>query len=672
MTRKTLHIYCHLTSIALAINYPKILIWFSVMLFYSSGFSQNTQAINKQAKSALELSNTYTKKAAWFTNMPQYHNDSSMFYSDKALKVLDVNEPLHQSKLLRLQFEKMKKSNGSFPLTAQDSLTEIAWNKVKVLNTEDLDNRLLLFDYLTYWSDLKMSGGDRSVSLDLFTKAITLLESDKHAETKAKIDLHKGLFYARYGLPEEKQLSIDKLLNSVQFYEKAGVDKNSTELYMVYAQLIYQYTGSNKEATRVYYDRLKSLLKVYQKPMAHIWYYNMYSFDLVQQARTDKEGVNGKNYEEARENISKAMEILTTYDMKTSTFYPYFFSLLADIDFYTTNYDSALNNYKKAYDLYKEMSEVYYSTDQLRNISDTYKEMGDYENALKFKEQYYNESLLIEKEKNERSLRESELQLDLFTQEKSLSRKQTQQTILLTIIGIGILILVLIYRNYRLKQTSNLKLGKAYNELNLKNKQNELLLKEIHHRVKNNLELVKSLLALQSAQLEDSATKDAMMASQNRVQSMGIIHQKLYQGENLGSIEMKDYFINLGEGILDSFNAEDKVKIECAMDNLDLDVDTAVPIGLIVNELLTNALKYAFPKDGHGNILISLSQSTPETLTLKVADNGIGKVVGMSPTGTGFGSQLIQLLTQQLDGKMYEEQDNGTSVLFQFKTKPAA
>ena len=135
---------------------------------------------------------------------------------------------------------------------------------------------------------------------------------------------------------------------------------------------------------------------------------------------------------------------------------------------------------------------------------------------------------------------------------------------------------------------------------------------------------------------------------------------------------MKDYFINLSEGILDTFNAEDKIKIECAMDNLELDVDTAVPIGLIVNELLTNALKYAFPENGKGNILISLSQSTPETLTLKVADNGIGKTKDLAPKGTGFGSQLIKLLTQQLNGKMAEDNVNGTSVIFQFKTKSAA
>ena len=204
------------------------------------------------------------------------------------------------------------------------------------------------------------------------------------------------------------------------------------------------------------------------------------------------------------------------------------------------------------------------------------------------------------------------------------------------------------------------------------NAENELLLKEIHHRVKNNLEMVKSLIALQSAQIDDPVTKDAMIASQNRVQSMGIIHQKLYQGTNLGSIEMKDYFINLSEGILDSFNAEDRVKIECAMDNLELDVDTAVPIGLIVNELLTNALKYAFPEDQQGVINISLEKDSEHNLKLQVRDNGIGKTAGVAPKGTGFGSQLIQLLTRQLNGKMRERSHLGTHVEFDFTLQKSA
>ena len=313
------------------------------------------------------------------------------------------------------------------------------------------------------------------------------------------------------------------------------------------------------------------------------------------------------------------------------------------------------------------------------HVSNIYESLGDYKLALYYHHLYaqaleeFKDNTIhgLESEAQEKYLTGQKNATIYFQNEKIAQQKKTKTLYVLLTTLLAVILFGLLY-NYRKRKRRNVQLQELNSELDIKNKQNELLLKEIHHRVKNNLELVKSLLALQTAQLEESATKDAMIASQNRVQSMGIIHQKLYQGENLGHIEMKDYFINLSEGILDTFNAEDKIKIECAMDNLELDVDTAVPIGLIVNELLTNALKYAFPENGKGNILISLSQSTPETLTLKVADNGIGKTKDLAPKGTGFGSQLIKLLTQQLNGKMAEDNVNGTSVIFQFKTKSAA
>ena len=205
-----------------------------------------------------------------------------------------------------------------------------------------------------------------------------------------------------------------------------------------------------------------------------------------------------------------------------------------------------------------------------------------------------------------------------------------------------------------------------------RNAENELLLKEIHHRVKNNLEVVSSLLALQSAQIDDPSVQSAMLASQNRVHSMGIIHQKLYQGENLAAIEMRDYFINLSENILDSFNAEGHIKVECDMPNLVLDVDTAVSIGLITNELLTNSLKYAFHEKEKGAIKISLTEqdttaNTEGVYLLKISDDGIGKPVNEKAKGTGFGTQLVNLLTKQLDGKLTYEINNGTIVTLIFK-----
>ena len=204
-----------------------------------------------------------------------------------------------------------------------------------------------------------------------------------------------------------------------------------------------------------------------------------------------------------------------------------------------------------------------------------------------------------------------------------------------------------------------------------KNKENELLLKEIHHRVKNNLETVSSLLTLQGAQIEDEKAQNAIQASQNRVLAMGILHQKLYQKENLGAIEMKDYFINLSQGVLETFEQDREVKIECEMDHLELDIDTALPIGLIVNELLTNALKYAFPSDFEARINISLEEINTDQLLLKIKDNGVGADFDKAPTGTGFGTQLVNLLTRQLRGTIDRSVDNGTIVSLILKRSKA-
>jgi two-component sensor histidine kinase len=152
--------------------------------------------------------------------------------------------------------------------------------------------------------------------------------------------------------------------------------------------------------------------------------------------------------------------------------------------------------------------------------------------------------------------------------------------------------------------------------------------------------------------------------------SIGIVHQKLYQGENLGAIEMKDYFINLSESILDSFGAHKRVQVECTMNALNVDVETAVPLGLIVNELLTNTIKCAFPEGRSGKVQITLEQASNGSLRMLISDNGVGK--SGTVKGTGFGGQLVSLLTQQLGGTMKEENDNGTHIFFEFKLAKAA
>lgn len=379
--------------------------------------------------------------------------------------------------------------------------------------------------------------------------------------------------------------------------------------------------------------------------------------------------IKEKDYTNALKDFIKAWELCTvnvgaercaTYQTEIGQVY-----LLQE------NYKKALEHLSAGVKAYENQGQTSIVT-QYENLAKCYEKLGDFKNALYYQNKAHTNTVnnlkgkIVNIEAETIIKYETEKKDETLASQASLldQKNKTQNLIIAVAALLGLLLLSLLYFFNKNKKATKI--------IQTKNAENELLLKEIHHRVKNNLEMVKSLISLQSAQMEDSASKDAMIASQNRVQSMGIIHQKLYQGKNLGSIEMKDYFLNLSEGILDTFNADNKVKIECAMNNLDLDVDTAVPIGLIVNELLTNALKYAFPDDKKGLISISLEKTKDNHLKLKVADNGIGKVEGLAPKGTGFGTQLVSLLTQQLNGKMTERNKNGTLLEFDFLIDTAA
>ena len=341
-------------------------------------------------------------------------------------------------------------------------------------------------------------------------------------------------------------------------------------------------------------------------------------------------------------------------------------------------YDFAKQSFTDAKALYDDMDskipmDIYYSGTALLDSA-----TGNWKNAYQHYKQYiiardssFNKETLkklvtsqmqYESDKKEATIKAEQEKKDIVTLEEIKWQRNIRNA------AFVVLALVLLFSGVVYRQRNKIAGEKKRSDLLLLDK--ELLLKEIHHRVKNNLEVVSSLLALQSAQIDDPNTKEAMLAGQNRVHSIGIVHQKLYQGTNLGAIEMKDYFINLSESILDSFGAEKRVTIECAMDQLDVDIDTAVPLGLIVNELLTNTLKYAFPEGQPGKVQIKLKKQADGILHLEVSDNGIGKS-GVTH-GTGFGGQLVSLLTQQLSGSMREEVKNGTHIYFEFKPIKAA
>jgi two-component sensor histidine kinase len=201
------------------------------------------------------------------------------------------------------------------------------------------------------------------------------------------------------------------------------------------------------------------------------------------------------------------------------------------------------------------------------------------------------------------------------------------------------------------------------------NFEKEILLKEIHHRVKNNLQIISSMLSLQGNYLSDNKIKEAVMESQGRVKSMALIHQMLYQHENFSSIDIKDYIGQLVKNIADSFGPiSDKITTTLDIEEVSLDIDTAIPLGLIVNELLTNVYKYAFPNGKEGVVKVNLKRLNEDKFELNVTDNGIGlpENIQNAKQRKTLGLNMVNILTRQLKGELMVSVNQGTKISLQF------
>lgn len=199
----------------------------------------------------------------------------------------------------------------------------------------------------------------------------------------------------------------------------------------------------------------------------------------------------------------------------------------------------------------------------------------------------------------------------------------------------------------------------------------DTLLREIHHRVKNNLQIISSLLSLQTKYIKDSEALDVFRESQNRVRSMAIVHEKLYQSKNISKIDFADYIHDLVNSLFYNYNIQpEKISIEIDIENIYFDVDTCIPCGLIVNELLTNCVKHAFPNDKKGHIYIGLHYNDGN-YTLNVGDDGVGFPESMDYKNTDtLGLQLVTNLVNQLDGSLEILNNIGTTFKIEFNNLP--
>ncbi|MFA6362263.1 PAS domain S-box protein [Methanoregula sp.] len=199
----------------------------------------------------------------------------------------------------------------------------------------------------------------------------------------------------------------------------------------------------------------------------------------------------------------------------------------------------------------------------------------------------------------------------------------------------------------------------------------ETLLREIHHRVKNNLQIITSILNLQIRKIDDPRSIEILKDSQNRVQAMALVHEHLYRGKDLSHIDLRNYMVALGRGIFQMYDAGNKgIRFDLTIRDIYVDINTAIPLGLISNELITNSLKYAFRDKKDGNISITAAED-PQVLTFIVADNGTGIPEGITlENKTSLGLRLVSTLAGQLDGTVAIDCTGGTKFTFTIP-KPA-
>lgn len=232
---------------------------------------------------------------------------------------------------------------------------------------------------------------------------------------------------------------------------------------------------------------------------------------------------------------------------------------------------------------------------------------------------------------------------------------------------LSILLLLLLYF-LRKKSQINSVLNEKNKIISKSLQDKDILLREIHHRVKNNLQVVSSLLNLQSNFISDDVALEAIKEGKNRVSSMALIHQNLYQEENLTSINSKEYFNELIDSLFDSYNIDEgNIDLEKDIDDLDIDVDTMIPLGLIVNELVSNALKHAFEGIEHKGKIKLILKEKENILKLTISDNGIGMSKEQFFNSDSFGNKMIKAFKQKLNAEFFVESDQGTSVSIHIK-----
>jgi two-component sensor histidine kinase len=477
------------------------------------------------------------------------------------------------------------------------------------------------------------------------TKALEIFES---LPVKPTFYFMTLVYNTSYLLALKKpQIALADLKKAVKKSAPTGVVQRGCFL-MNFAQC-YAALKQNKMAAKYYDEMMNNYEVAYKNSKVNNFDVNNYLNDIC----------SGVDFFISTSQYKKATDyfnFITSLTGKEATFVSIKIKILP----LQIKLDSISGNYKKAFtdlSLYKRINDSVYTSKKSRQIAEmqTQYETSQKEHAIKL------------------------LQSQSKTQDLELHATEQERNI--TFGGVAFLCILtgLAYNRYRFKQKTNIELQARQQEINLKNNSLELLvndkdrlieekdwlLKEVHHRVKNNLHTVICLLESQASYLENDALK-AIQISQHRVYAMSLIHQKLYQTNDITSIEIDLYLKEFIGYLQDSFGTDGKIDFKLNLQSVKVSAAQAIPIALIINEAVTNSIKYAFPDSEKGEIQITLKEDNA-IIELNIIDNGIGidtRIINMELESLGL--ELIKGLTKEIKGKLIIENLNGTVIKITF------
>ena len=505
--------------------------------------------------------------------------------------------------------------------------------------------------------------GDYGKALEYYLE--TLRYAEERGMKKKQADLLQNIanIYRRNSSRHQEALDMYKQSYAIR---KALADSSYIEKSVYSIAITYMEMGDFDNA-KLYFDTsiyLNQLLKdtaeigISYNELGHVYF-------------------EEHDYDNAKQYLSKAQDYLNA-STNQSHICRNLLSL-GKVDTAQGKYLSAEGYFKQAYDVVRDTDYDDLKLSAFELLRDAQGKSGQYklafENSLRY-EEVYNRLKSSEREKfveelqTEYGVDQKEKQIEI--QELKLLQASNQRRtyiLLMSLLGLGVLSLVgFLYSKNRTNKILNQQKDQIQKSLDEK----EILLREIHHRVKNNLQVISSLLKLQSRTVDDAAALSALQEGQNRVKSMSLIHQNLYQEDNLTGVDVKDYFEKLTRHLFDSYKvSKDNIDLQFDICDIRLDVDTVIPLGLILNELISNALKYAFDQTEKGILSIRLVESADQ-LILQVEDNGKGlqEVRQHIEDSTSFGYSMIHTFADQLDGKLEFRSEKGTKVSLTLREYP--